>query len=846
MARTLPLVPEDHADADTCLEVFSDWVREQGMELYPAQEEAIMAVLSDEHAIVSTPTGSGKSMIALAAHHYAVSTGRRSYYTAPLKALVSEKFFALVDVFGAEQVGMVTGDSAVNPEAPLICCTAEVLANHALRAGPGAGADQVVMDEFHFFADPQRGWAWQVPLIELTGAQFVLMSATLGELSGIITHLERRTGRGVSLISSAQRPVPLDYEYSEVPLQERLQALLQDGKAPVYVVAFAQAEAVRLAQSLTSAGVSDRAARDRIAEALGDFRFSTGFGRTLSRLVRHGIGVHHAGMLPRYRRLVEQLAQQGLLTVICGTDSLGVGINVPIRTVLLTGLTKYDGERTRHLSAREFHQIAGRAGRAGYDARGSVVLQAPEHVIENAKLLAKAGDAKKRRKIVKKKAPEGFVSWGRGSFERLIEAEPEPLVPRLRMSHAMVLNLLARPGATAGTVREFIESSLEPRPRQLDLMLRAIEIGRSLLAAGVLRAQPDGGFLLAENLGEDFALNQPLSPFAFAAFALFDPGGDEDGTSPGTAGHGEHAMNILSIVEAIVPAPAVILRAQRKAARDEAMSEMKAEGLDYVERMNALEEIGWPEPNGDLLREAFDAYAAEHPWVRDWELEPKAVVADMVAQGMSFQDFISRYQLARSEGAVLRYLSDLYRALRQTVPAESLDEELRDVIAWLGELVRQVDSSLLDEWEALMAPDGASHRAEATGGAALAPPQRPFSQSGRAFLKAVRNALFQRVLLAERGDYRTLGELDAEAGWTAETWEDAVEPYFDEYSRMDTGPAARSMEYLHIEKGSEQWRVRQAFADPEDNRDWAIEAVVDLPASDQAGEPVLRIERVGA
>src|SRR5712691_9405843 len=166
-----------------------------------------------------------------------------------------------------------------------------------------------------------------------------------------------------------------------------------------------------------SINVCSRAEKDAIAEMIGNFRFAAGFGKTLSRLVRHGIGVHHAGMLPRYRRLVETLAQAGLLKVVCGTDTLGVGVNVPIRTVLFTALSKYDGVRARQLTAREFHQIAGRAGRAGYDTAGYVVVQAPEHVVDNAKALAKAGDdVRKRRKVVRHKPPEGFVSWGEPTF----------------------------------------------------------------------------------------------------------------------------------------------------------------------------------------------------------------------------------------------------------------------------------------------------------------------------------------------------------------------------------------------------------------------------------------------
>src|SRR3954454_20349134 len=370
---------------DALFDAFESWVSEQGLTLYPAQEEALIEVVTGANVILSTPTGTGKSLVAMGAHFAALAQGRRTFYTAPIKALVSEKFFALIDVFGPENVGMLTGDAAVNSQAPLICCTAEVLANIALREGADADIGQVVMDEFHFYSEPDRGWAWQVPLIELPQAQFILMSATLGDVTRFVDDLTRRTGRDTAVVTSATRPVPLTYQWALTPLHETIEELLSTHQAPIYVVHFTQAAALERAQALTSINVCSREEKDRIAELIGGFRFSPGFGKTLSRLVKHGIGVHHAGMLPKYRRLVEQLAQAGLLKVVCGTDTLGVGINVPIRTVVFTGLAKYDGRRQRILKAREFHQIAGRAGRAGFDTAGQVVVQAPDHVVANEK-----------------------------------------------------------------------------------------------------------------------------------------------------------------------------------------------------------------------------------------------------------------------------------------------------------------------------------------------------------------------------------------------------------------------------------------------------------------------------
>jgi superfamily II RNA helicase len=504
------------ADPDAVFDAFATWAKGLGLEPYPHQEEALIEIVSGSNVILSTPTGSGKSLVATGAHFTALARGDRTYYTAPIKALVSEKFFALCDAFGAAQVGMMTGDAGVNTEAPIICCTAEILANIALREGYRADAGQVVMDEFHFYADPERGWAWQVPLIELPHAQFLLMSATLGDVSRFTDDLTRRTGRPTAVVASVERPVPLRYEYATTPLHETLQELLTARQAPVYVVHFTQAAALERAQALMSVNVCTRAEKDAIAELIGNFRFTAGFGRTVSRLVRHGIGVHHAGMLPKYRRLVETLAQAGLLKVICGTDTLGVGINVPIRTVLFTGLSKFDGTKVRLLQAREFHQIAGRAGRAGFDTLGAVVVQAPEHVIENERALAKAGDdERKRRKVVRRKPAEGSIGWGRPTFERLITAEPEPLAPSFTVTHSMLLNVLVRPGDTFAAMRHLLTDNHNDRAAQRRHIRRAIAIYRALLAGGVVErlAEPDAEGRIARltvDLQLDFALNQPL------------------------------------------------------------------------------------------------------------------------------------------------------------------------------------------------------------------------------------------------------------------------------------------------------------------------------------------------
>jgi superfamily II RNA helicase len=825
----------------------------RGLTLYPHQEEAILSVLAGDNVVLATPTGSGKSLVAEAAlakqvrrfgRHHGPTTARSAgvgYYTAPIKALVSEKFFALVEVFGAADVGMLTGDASVNPEAPIICCTAEVLANIALREGSRADVGLVVMDEFHFYAEPDRGWAWQVPLLELTDSQFLLMSATLGDMSELAADLSARNGRDTTVVADAVRPVPLSFTWVMTPLSETLEELVTTGQGPVYVVHFTQKDAVEQATGLLNAAWVPK---PDLGDRLAGFRFGAGFGKTLSRLLRRGIGVHHAGMLPRYRRLVEQLAQEGRLSVICGTDTLGVGINVPIRTVLFSGLAKFDGSRSRILRSREFLQIAGRAGRAGFDTAGYVVVQAPEHVIENekakAKVAARQAAGKKHSKAQLRKPPEGTVVWSEQTFDKLVAGEPEPLVSRMKVDNAMLINVLAREEDAFPVLRRLLLDNHEDRRQQLRLARRALRLARSLVRSGVLTRleEPDEHgrrYVLTVDLPVDFALNQPLAHFALAALDVLDPEAET------------YTLDIVSVVEAVLEGPRQILFQQQYVARGEAVAEMKADGLEYDERMALLEEVTWPQPLAELLEATYEIYRQRHPWLREDALAPKSIVREMYEQGMSFTDFVGRYQLARSEGLVLRYLTDAYRTLRQTVPDHHRTPELEDLVEWLGETVRQTDSSLLDEWEALSDPahvrtDVAHHEPP--------PPPRPISKQDRAFRVMVRNAMFRRVELVAHDDLDGLMALEraaadrtdppAEVVMTRSAWDAAIEDYYAEHDRVVLDADARGPALLAVTPAGRVWRVVQTIHDPAGHHDWVIEAEADLDASDEAGELVLR------
>jgi hypothetical protein len=897
------------AGADAAFDVFLDWAGERGFALYPAQEEAVLALAGGAHVVLATPTGSGKSLVAVAAHALALAEGRRSWYTAPIKALVSEKFFALVEIFGAAQVGMLTGDAAVNPGAPIICATAEVLANHALRDRELADIGLVVMDEFHFYTEPDRGWAWQVPLLLMPEAQYLLMSATLGETAFFEEDLTRRTGRETVAITGAERPVPLEFSWVLTAVHETIELLLRDDRGPIYVVSFTQASAVEQAQALTSVELVSSARKAAIKDAVGGFRFGKGFGTTLRRLVLHGVGVHHAGMLPKYRRLVETLAQAGLLAVICGTDTLGVGINVPIRTVLLTSLTKYDGRKQRVLRAREFHQIAGRAGRAGFDTIGYVVVQAPEHVVLNAKALAKAGeDPKKRRKVVHKKPQEGTLTYSEATYDRLVAAAPEPLTSKMRVNHAMVLNVLDQWEGQQAALHTLLLDNHETPERRDALVERAVQVLASLLRAKVVEpddgssvedwlpadlpdaapspegdvdepSEPapaedlgpigellaaaghgsapdadspaaDGGtpptieehrvvgtlehfvrgdehrvaegpFQVALDLGDGFALNQPLSAFALAVLEMLDP------EAPG------YALDVVSVIEATLDDPRPVLMAQRFEARGEAVGAMKADGMEYEDRMDALDDVSWPRPLAEELEAALRVYRQTHPWVDPRGLSPKSVVREMYERAMTFGEFVAHHKLFRAEGVVLRYLTDAYRALRSTVPTSARTEELDDIVEWLGEVVRHTDSSLLDEWEALANPSD-----EPLTEVRTPSENRALSANPRALRVMVRQSMFRRIELVSLGRFAALAALDG--GLSQEEWEAAAAGYRAEYDDLGTGPQARGPALFRVvEEDDDHWVVTQILEDPDGDRDWRITAELDLAATDEAGELVL-------
>jgi hypothetical protein len=809
--------------SDTLLDRFLDYVAGRGLALYPAQEEAILALLDGQNVILNTPTGSGKSLVASAMLFAALARGERAVYTCPIKALVNEKWMNLCREFGPEYVGLSTGDASVNREAPILCCTAEVLGNIALREGDGADVDHVVMDEFHYYADRDRGVAWQTPLLTMPQTRFLLMSATLGDTTPFERTLTELNGRPSVSIRSATRPVPLEYAYAEIPLPHTIEKLVDEGKTPAYVVHFTQADAAGSAQDFTSLKICTREQKAEIADRIASFDFSSPYGGAVRKWLRHGIGLHHAGLLPKYRVLVEQLAQLGLLKVICGTDTLGAGINVPIRTVVFTRLCKFDGQKTAHLTAREFHQIAGRAGRKGFDDRGFVVVQAPEHVIENLRLSEKARDGKK---VVKRKPPEhNYVHWDLNTYTRLMNAPPEPLVSRFQVSHGMLLNVLSRRTDGCRAMQRLIRDCHEPEGAKPAHRRRAWQLFRALVSRHIVELvpkTPEGAKLRVNvDLQDDFSMDQALSLYLLETLPLLDP------DSP------TYALDLLTLVESILENPELILRRQLDRIKDHAVAQMKADGVEYDQRMEELEKLEYPKPLRDFVYDTFNAFADRHPWVGEENIRPKSIAREMFETYKAFAEYVLEYDLERSEGLLLRHLNSVYKVLSQTVPDSSKTDEVLEIEWYFKSMVRGVDASLAEDWERMRDPSYVPLGRTEGSGTEVQSTHTHDCHRGPSRIHGGHPRGSSVLKAWSRGTRQTWCRAGHAGGARAPRWSHGrpsacaprSTPTRPDIRRSASTPEARNSRHTYVAAtpGQPAWRVQQILVDPEMLNDWVAE-----------------------
>jgi superfamily II RNA helicase len=701
------------------------------------------------------------------------------------------------------------------------------------------------MDEFHYYADRDRGVAWQVPLLTLPQARFLLMSATLGDTTFFEEELTKRTGKPTVTIQSTDRPVPLEFAYSEITLAQTLERLVSEGKSPVYIVHFTQLEAAQSAQDFTSINVCTREEKNAIANVLEGFKFSSPYGPEIRRWLKHGIGLHHAGLLPKYRVLVEQLTQKGLLKLICGTDTLGAGINMPIRTVLFSRLCKFDGQKTAILGARDFHQISGRAGRKGFDDRGWVVAQAPEHVIENIKLEQKA--ARDGKKSPKRKPPEkNFVNWDKQTFGRLMHAQPERLSSRFHVTHGMLLNVLSRKGDGCRAMQRLIRDCHETPRTKKEHAKRAWQLFRSLLDRKIIEYVPrtkDGAHLRVNvALQDDFSMDQALSLYLLDTIPLIDPNALD------------YPLVLLTLVESILEDPDLILRKQLDKLKGRKVAEMKMAGLEYDERMEELEKLEYPKPNREFVYSTFNAFSDKHPWVGQENIRPKSIAREMFENFRSFSDYVRDYELQRSEGLLLRHLNSAYKVLAQTVPDSAKTDPVREMELYLSTMIRQVDSSLLDEWEKMRDPNYQPHAAAKE----VRPPgaeeaEKDITRDVKVFTANIRTRIFSFLRGLVNGEFeQALSHLTSPTDpdgqtWTPERLEKLLEDFHVAHEHICLDPNARNLRHTYVVPAQDKrtWCIQQMLVDPQEHNDWVAEFEVDLAASRSRGEPALSLRRMG-
>jgi hypothetical protein len=523
--------------------------------------------------------------------------------------------------------------------------------------------------------------------------------------------------------------------------------------------------------------------------------------------------------------------------------------------VLFTKLCKYDGQKTGILSARDFHQIAGRAGRKGFDDIGFVVAQAPEHYIENLRLEEKAAAGGK--KSVKRKPPEhNFVNWDKKTFERLIGAPPERLTSRFQVTHAMLLNVLSRKSDGCDAMQSLIRDSHETERAKKAHFKRGFQLFRSLVQRGIVEitplpasdpsapSTPSSKVRVNVDLQDDFSMNQTLSLYLLETIPLLD------------ADSLDYSLDLLTLIESILENPELILRRQLDKVKGKAIAQMKADGLDYEQRMAELEKLEYPKPLAEFVYMTFNAFAERHPWVGEEAIRPKSIAREMFESFWSFSDYVREYEIERAEGLLLRHLNSVYKVLAQTVPDLVKSDAVRDMEVYLRTMLRDVDSSLLEEWERMKDPNYLAP-APSGGGLELRPPGADgpidVTRDVKAFTAAIRTRLFTFIRAWSVGDDEAAlavptTALDAEeAAWTADRLKTAREAHRIEHKGVRLDPEARNTRHTHVKPSEDglSWRVQQMIIDTEALNDWMVEVEVDVAASRAAEEPVTKLTSLG-
>jgi superfamily II DNA/RNA helicase len=748
--------------------------------LYPLQEEALLSwFTADQGVLVCAPTGTGKTLIAQAALFEALHTGTVAYYTTPLIALTEQKFqemraCAVKWGFSADDVGLVTGNRRVNPNARCLVVVAEILLNRLLHPkqssplpggerGGGEGFDftnvsTVVMDEFHSFADYERGIVWELSLSMLPKhVRLLLLSATVGNSAEFVNWLQHSHGRKLTLVESKERKVPLSYVWVPDQLLNEQLVLMAKGEGgqrltPALVFCFNRDECWSVAEQLKGLPLISDAARSQLHAEIHKLDWTQGVGPKMKQMLHRGVGVHHAGLLPKYRRVVEDLFERKLLAVAICTETLAAGINLPARSVVVTSLVKGPFGKEKLIEPSTAHQIFGRAGRPQYDDRGYIYALAHEDDVKLLRWREKLEQIpentrdpnllKARKALLRKKPARSELKkyWTEGNFKQLQGAPPGKLYSKGPLPWRMLAYLL-KVSPEVGRVRSVIRKRLMDEPR-IQAGERALEHMLLTLAnAGYVTLEPPPPLPSGERgRGEGPAVPDAVDPASDNAprnykANLATPTPELDKLLVFRSIHplyGAFLVNQLGIanreeriqaMESVLGLPRPLLRHVRvpwpdrlppgplavtrldpelisrglivaKPVRDPSVNEDEE---DYGEE----EEEEYPPTLADKLRLLFDAHYPHEP---DLITQSVWAAGELLSYGGNFNQYVQSRDLVKQEGIIFRHLLRLILLIGeflQVTPPDTSPEEWRNDLSDLAEQLtascRAVDPTSTDE-----------------------------------------------------------------------------------------------------------------------------------------------------
>lgn len=706
------------SDGELELSFYEKFLWSRGLEPYPVQEQALAHIFAGTSVLVTVPTGTGKTLMAKAALHAALGRGHRAIYTTPLRALTEEKYRELSADFGEHNVGFATGDYKVNRDAPIQVEVAEILWNRIVADKHVSPAEIVVMDEGHYFNDPERGYVWEQSIIGLDPrTQLVVLSATVGHPEKFCHWVELTRRVTMALVDSRERKVPLVHEFREEMIIDTVRELAFSGDVPAIVFVFGREQCFEVARLLKSCRRFTTDEEKAKVEAMCDEALlPSGASKELRPLLTHGIGIHHAGILPRYKQLVEQLALERLIKFVVSTETIAAGINLPARTVVFPALRKFVKQAPRLVTAAEYHQMAGRAGRPQFDDRGLAITLAPEQIVSDLKKELKdaakraAYDEAKVKKSVYNRARsdaqrKGDIVWTPEVHAELVRGEPAELRSKTKITAEQVL-AIGLPDLTATKIATdsvearmaAAEASLPPSMRldivtvienllledreRVVLQKTLAQLVDNLKAIGVIdeHGKQISGQMIRDLQGMDGL---------FIYYVLFN--------------HQLEYIELRELIEYLIDHDVIQRLLDRKgedAKREWCRAKLRElrEGNPHITWEDVEAEWDKEHPRPPTKVEVIHAELSAkvpHPELHGGK-KPKNVWATLEDSGMGFLEFVERHSLEHEEGNLFSYLVRVMNFARKLGQASQLSE-FEDMAERVQKLLARVDIRLIDD-----------------------------------------------------------------------------------------------------------------------------------------------------